>query len=67
MKTETIIFRISKESKKELKAIAKEDGRTLSNFIYSIINREIKKRTQDFLGDSSSTEHKYHVKTKQKS
>lgn len=44
MKTETIIFRISKESKKELKVIAKEDGRTLSNFIYNILNKKIKEK-----------------------
>lgn len=44
MKTETIIFKISKESKKQLKDIAKEEGRTLSNYIYSILNKAIKER-----------------------
>jgi len=44
MKTEKIIFRISKESKKQLKDIAKADGRTLSNYIYSVLNKAIKER-----------------------
>jgi len=42
-KTKVLNLRINPELKKKAKQLAEEDGRTLSNWITHLINREVKK------------------------
>ena len=46
-KTKILNIRIDAELKKKAKKVADEDGRTLSNWVTRLIEREIKKAKKD--------------------
>jgi hypothetical protein len=52
MKNETIIVRVTKQMKADIKEIAKEEGRSVSNYILWILRNKINERklvkSQDF-------------------
>lgn len=45
MKTEQLHIRITPELKEKLQAAAEAENRTISNYIVTLIEREMKKRT----------------------
>lgn len=49
MKTELLHIRITPELKKQLKATAEADGRTVSNYIEMLIKKDLEARKKEVL------------------